>query len=541
MSPMVISVKDFTSPGQPDSAPGIRKAIQKAFDVKATILEFEAGRYLLTSAIEIMTPGIVHDLDSHGIEAKKKCHLVIQNYRGLTLQGTIDSKGDPTTILVGTNDEVNHGFLPAILWCEDNEGLRLKNIGLTREPLFSSSGKVIQKDATSLVVEVLPGEVCREAMGAYCMNRFTGTEPILTGESLTYGGGAGELWHQVGERELSLKSSHVATRIELGDLVSWHQGAQTDFQTYFARCHHLHLENVRTFNSNGFCMLAEDCHGITARRIVFSPDGNRLFTGPRDAWKLFKCHGVIDIDEMTIRGVRMDGQNVHANWLQVKEIISNHEVIVTVPYTSAPLVVGSMVEAWVGRTRTDLNLKHWESLGAFGDGQLYRLTFDDKLPEGSHPSMLLHAHAWQPERYLCRRSIFENIAGAGHLLRCDHAMILDNTYRHLMNSGVLLGAELPGHREGGHADDIVISGNTFDDCGFHKRYEVGGGIGIRSAGFDAPLNQLISITNNTFKNMAVGLDIHHAKEVFISGNRFHSVEKKISLHSASTEAIYFQE
>jgi hypothetical protein len=226
----------------------------------------------------------------------------------------------------------------------------------------------------------------------------------------------------------------------------------------------------------------------------------------------------------------------------VQEKISSQEVLATVPYTYAPLRTGTVVEAWVGHARKDLVLKNWKHEGPVGDGHLYRLSFDGDMPEASSSSsILLHAHAWQPERYLCRRSVFENIAGAGHLLRCDRAVILDNTYRHLMNSGILLGAELPGHREGGHADDIAIAGNTFEDCGFFKRYETGGGIGIRSSGFDSPLNQRIAITDNTFINMDVGIDIHHAKEVWISGNRFEGVKDRVNIHSETTEAIFLRD
>lgn len=537
-----VEVQRFTRPGDPDSAVGIRLAIEKARETQAKVLRFEAGKYFLKSSVAFKTQGIVHDAGSKGVEPVKDCHLVIRSFlEGLTLQGEVNEAGEPATVFAGMNDLKNHGFLPAILWCEDNRFLKLQNIAFTRDPHFASAGRVIEKTDASVVVEVFEGEACRDDMGAYCMNRLDQGTGALTTESLSYGNGAGANWKQVGSNRLRLESSRVANGVRIGDDLSWHQGAQTDFQTYFARCDNLVLENVRTFNSNGFCMLAEDCHNISAKKIVFAPDGKRLFTGPRDAWKLFKCHGVIDIDDMSVRGVRMDGQNVHANWMFVLEIVSDREVLVSTPYTYAPLRSGTLVEAWVEDRRTLLELKSWSHEGIHQDGQKYKLIFSARLPDGLREGMLLHAQAWDPDSYTCRRSHFENIAGAGHLLRCDRVVLADNVYRNLMNSGVILGAELPTHREGGHADDVVVTRNIFDNCGFVKRGDIGGGVGIHSNGFSGAFNQRIAIVGNTFRNMKVGIEVKCARDVWISGNHFDQIGQRVEMDAGTTREIYFSE
>ncbi|MBL8992325.1 MAG: hypothetical protein JNM63_03240, partial [Spirochaetia bacterium] len=246
----MVEVKAFTRPGDPDSAAGIRLAIEKAREVRANVLRFEAGKYFLKSFKAFKTQGIVHDAGSKGVDPVKDCHVVVKDFsNGLILEGAMGESGEPATLLAGMNDLKNHGFLPAILWCEDNRSLHLQNIAFTRDPHFASAGRVIEKTDSSVVVEVFEGEACRDEMGTYCMNRLDAGTGALTTESLTYGNGAGVNWKLAGANRLRLENARVAAGVRVGDDLSWHQGAQTDFQTYFARCDDLVLENIRTLNS----------------------------------------------------------------------------------------------------------------------------------------------------------------------------------------------------------------------------------------------------------------------------------------------------
>ena len=86
----------------------------------------------------------------------------------------------------------------------------------------------------------------------------------------------------MGDRLLELESEKIAGRVEVGDMVSWHQGSKTDFQCFFGEIDGLTLCNLRTANANGFAMIAFDVHNLTAERVVFKPEGNQLFCAPRD-------------------------------------------------------------------------------------------------------------------------------------------------------------------------------------------------------------------------------------------------------------------
>lgn len=530
----IVYVKDFK---QGDDAERIRSAVEYALTINAERIVFEPRRYLLKSAVTVETEGFAHDAGSSQ-ENAKACHIAIRHAGELILQGAADERGEPITTLVGYNDGEAHGYLPAILWCEDCTKLALRDLAFTREPEYASAGVVIGRDETGIMVEVFEGNPCDDAMGAYCMNRFDPVTGSLIGESVTYGDGAGCLFEQTGARQLTLASPMVAAKVRVGEHLSWHQGARTDFQTYFARCDELRLDNVRTRNANGFAMLTENCRGITATRVVFRPDGNRLFTAPRDAWKIFKCNGNIDIREMTIEGVRMDGQNMHSNWLVAEEIRSAREAVFFGKYTFAPLTVGSDVELSLGEGVVKYRIAEWSHLAKGERGHYYRIVFETDLPAGTQAGILGAAACWEPDRYVCKDSSFANIAGAGHLVRCDHAYFLNCTYKNTMNPGILLGAELPVHAEGGHATDIVIKDCVFDNCGFFPRYGASGCIGIRSAGFRGKHNRDILIVNNVMRNSGVGVHIVDGDEVHLIGNTFDNVHVPISVDADVCGYVY---
>ncbi len=523
-----IYVKAFTRPGEADSARGIRLAIQEAIRTGSARLVFEPGRYVLDSSVFFKTAGMLHDHGSGANRNGKDVHIGVAGSTDLRLCGAVDAKGQPATLLVGKNDRTVHGLLPAILWCENNRNLTLENIGFTREPAFASAAEVVHVHDDAVSVKLLDGIPEAEGQEAYCMNRFD-RGGNLTGESVTYGGGAGARWKRKGSL-YTLKAAAVAAKVHLGEFLSWHQGAQTDFQVYFGHIQHLSLRNLRTYNCNGFAFLAEQCRHIKADNIVFAPDGNRLFTGPRDAWKLFKCQGEIHIRGLNVRGVRMDGQNVHSNWLTLQQKTSPRTCLCYAPYTYAPIVAGSRLEYYEGFEKKSVLVVGAEHAGPHDNGQRYAITLAEPLTETQTKGALLAATCWEPDAYTCVQSKFINIAGAGHLLRTDNVLLEENEYRNTMNPGILLGAELPTHREGGHATHVVIRNSVFENCGFFPRYTAGGCIGVKSSGFDGPYNTDILIEDNLFRHAKTGLHLLDAGRVTERRNRYEHIASPV-LHT----------
>ena len=536
-----VYVKEFVTLPCADATEGILKAIEKAKSEKADVLEFEAGTYPLISCTQVETDLTAHDAGA-ALLPTKDVHILLSDLENITVKGATDESGTPLTVLEAANTLELHSLLPSLLWMTDCKNITIENLKFKRNPEFCSAGKVTKIDGDTLFLEVFPGNPCYDNMGTHCMNRFT-PDGQLNGVSLSYGPGLKENFRLVGDRLLSLKDADVSSRVEVGDILTFHQGAKTDFQCFFGASENVTLKNLHTVNSNGFAFLAFDIKNLNIDSVKFKPEGNLYFTAPRDAFKLHKCSGDIKVDNMYIEGVRMDGQNMHSNFMFPTEQPSEKEVVLFSRYAYLDLPANTLMELYTNGTEQTFEIEsvacdkkacHYEN----NPGYFYRVTFKEALPKLDFTEALFLARAWEPDSYVCENSTFINIAGAGHLSRIDHMRIRNCTYTNLMNSGIWLGVEFPTHIEGGNATDIEISDCTFTNCGFSSRCGAMGCIGMNSFEFDKYHNRDIRIKNCAFKDSGIGLDIQNAQDVHIENCTFTNVETKIQTNSSNCEKIY---
>lgn len=533
-------------------------AIAKAANRGSTVIRFGPGVYFLKKYETVSTISIAHD-DGCGDIKEKDCHVYLSEIEDLTLEGTCLQDGTPATTLAGLNTQNIQTLLPSILWAVNCPGLILRNLAFTREPECASAGQIERIDDGNIYVRVFQGNPCYDGMAAYCMNRFTLQNRELLGESLTFGFGYENRFVRLEENLLMLKDERIARQVHVGEGLSWHQAGKTDFQLFFGNCDNLTLDNIRIYNTNSFALLTENCCNITAKNLVMKPKGNQFFTGPRDGWKIYRCTGKIQVEDCHIEGVRMDGQNIHSNFMIVEKILSDKELICVCKYAPISLRNGYEMEFYNGAEMKELRIERWEILGGYKEGTtqsmdesatpsvpntvhhmtLYRITLEERLPEFVEKGTLMTPRCWEPTEYYCTNSVFRNIAGAGHLLRCGEVEITGCTYEHIMNAGILIGAELDTHCEGGHGVNVVIKNNVFSNCGTKARYgEYGCGcIAVKSQGFDTPVNQNIIIENNIFKNSKRALEIRDAREVKISNNQYENIQEKIAIEEKSTKGI----
>ena len=537
-----IYIKDYVSLPCNDASKGIKLAIEDAKKTGANCLQFEAGVYPLKSFTAYKTDQTAHDAGASLLETKD-VFILLDDLQDITISGVLGENGEPLTVLEGDNDKQLHSILPSILWLDKGKNITIQNFKFKRNPEFCSAGKVIKKTTDTITIEVFEGNPCYDNMGTHCMNKFT-PDGQLNGESLSYGPGLKENFKLIDKNILSLKDEGVANRVEIGDIITFHQGGKTDFQCFFGNIENLTLKNLHTSNSNGFAHLGFNINNLTIENVKFKPENNQYFTAPRDAFKLHKCSGEINVRNMYIEGVRMDGQNMHSNYLFPIEFIDANTVKFFTRYAYLDLKNGTDIEFYFKEEVKLATIKDWQCNGqtfyANNHGYFYTVTFENDVPDGADCDTLCLARCWEPSLYVCKNSTFMNIAGAGHLSRIDHMRISDCKYKNLMNSGILLGAEFPTHTEGGHATDIKISGCEFENCGNTARYDARGCIGIKSHGIDGKNNQEIYIENCKFKNSDIGVDIHDAKNVFIKGCEFDGVEKEVCIDKDSTSDIYFE-
>lgn len=547
MDNRTIKLADFERPGK-DITCSITEAIDYAVNNQMDTIIFEPKSYLLQEYRSIRTHSIAHD-DGCGLIYSKDCHIVLRNIKNLTLKGQVNDEGEILTVLKGVNPQVTQARLPSIIWAENCTNLKIENIAFTRYPECAGSGIVESVDGSLVTVRTFDGVPCYDGMGAYCMNKLDPVTKSLNTGSITYGFEIDDRWQKVRDNVYSIRNDSIAGSVKSSDILSWHQSGLTDFQLFFGNCTNLSLINIRTINSNGFAVLTERCKNIYAENLIIKPKGNQFFTGPRDGWKIYRCSGNIHLESCYIEGVRMDGQNVHSNFCVLKEKLSEKSAVFSCKYAPIEMENHTLFRLYNKSGTGLLKVNNWSIAGSYQEETrdeniegaakavvgsvnnytLYKLEFDDVIPGFACCGTLGMPLCWEPESYVCRDTVFVNIAGAGHLLRCGNAVIEGCTYKNIMNAGILMGAELSTHCEGGHAENIKIDKCVFENCGFKCRYgKYGKGcISIKSQGFDDKVNRNITIENNRFSRSQTAIEICNAENVIIKDNEYTGIDKII--------------
>lgn len=541
------------------TAAGIRAAIAWAGEHGVREVHFRAGIYDLRDFVTIETDSAAHD-DGCGDVHEKQCHIAAKGLRGLRVSGEKGPDGLPATLICGCHDNPIQSRLPALFWMTDCTDLEFADLAFTRAPETSWTGIVSAVRDGRVYVRMSDNVQLPAQTGAYCMNRFDPETGQLVGESLTNGFGYENRFIKTGEHELCIEDTRLAAVLTAGEGLSWHQSGLTDFLLFFGNCRRLSFSNIRICNTNAFALLTENCTDICARRLDIRPAPGSFFTGPRDGWKIYRCGGQIELDECHFEGLRMDAQNIHSNFFRLESVKGN-TLVFSCKYAPIPLRGGSQLRIHGQEGEFYIPVVRWRFLAGKMEetrqsedrsaGQavvgsrnhisryLVETAGMSGTPEAGQlkPGMLAEPLCWEPERYVCRNSVFRNIAGAGHLVRCRNVLLEHNRYENLMNAGILIGAELDTHCESGHGRKIVIRGNSFFNIGFKPRYGSYGcaAIAVKSQGFCAPVNGDICIEGNLFENCRTAVELNDARQVRIKDNQYRQVLRRLSVDTQSVE------
>ena len=123
-------------------------------------------------------------------------------------------------------------------------------------------------------------------------------------------------------------------------------------------------------NIAGWGIHAMGCKNIRSSHVLFKANGKQLAVGPRDAWKLNSCDGIVHISNMQVEGVRWDGQNVHGHFYQVKEKLAANKIRVYKKYSTVVPFIKDSIAFWNDSLPVNLQAKSW-TLEKYADGGLY--------------------------------------------------------------------------------------------------------------------------------------------------------------------------
>lgn len=513
-------VRDFGA--TPNDGIDDTQAINNALaHVKATgkhYLEFDAGRY---------------DLTAYGFK-------IIQ-CDDLTVKGAVNAQGKPVTRLVRNNNFYAPGAtIPYMLETRTCNRLRLENLLLDNDPQYATAGTVVSVVNDTVTVRIFDELPRVDGVGAYCMNAWDmQTRRLKHQASVTFGddvkNNLTELsWHTLGsdaDRLMQMVSSNVASKVSVGDGLSWHAG-YNGYQMLLNECNDLALSNVWTVNAVGFAMIAQRCHNITADNVVVRAEGNQLAVSPRDGWKLYACTGQVVINDMFIEGVRWDGQNVHGSFLRVDEKLAPNRLICIKQWsTTKPITVGSKISLWDGATSVDRTVTASQAVPQGNTGR-FDLTLDQDVPEFTAQGTLVTVWDWDIAHYELNNCTFQKIAGSASILRNSHAQFEGCTFDNIMYPAFFIGASI-NEGEGMFPRNVTAQDCTFSDSGWISRQGIKGMVAGNTLGTSLPVMGTIRIEDCIFRDADLGINLFGAQNVQLINNQFQNVTTPYQIDPAS--------
>ncbi len=460
----LFDVADFgAKPGQSDSGPALREAIQAAIAAKVPAkVVFHEGTYRLAPA------------------GKGGACLPVNEAKDLTLEG-VPGK----TKLLLTNPKSGCFSLTG---CEN---CRVEHFEVDYDPVPYTQG---------VIVAVHPDEACYDVKLDEGFPTFD--EWFFQNLSKPYG-----KWGMIFDRrERHLKAgapdviftddyAHLEGRIwriitppsqkgnlkfvEVGDrCVQLARGGPP--VVGFVGCKNSGLRDIIVHAGPGLASLVMASEGIVIDklRVTFPPDSNRLLTTDADG---VHCPQNIKgplIENCLFEGMADDAVNIYYPPNLVKKVLSPTEVVVT---------VGGLIfpgdELAVFQTRTGKILGRMKALAVERyEGRLGKVTFSAPVEgivagEDKSNSDCLFNMSRCGRGYVIRNNTMRYFRRYGVLVRAGHGLIEHNTFEGTSGNGVVITNE-PGWPEGPVDSDIIIRNNTFIDGSYCRGYADSGHNGV---------------------------------------------------------------
>lgn len=519
----------------------LHNTLNKYKGVKGLTILLPPGNFFLAKTEIFHTSSIMHD-DGCERNEIKEASIRLLNWDNLTIKGSVGPSGEILTKLIVPNDEIEQSLKPSAIWAEECSKLKIENIEFFFSKPLSYFGRVVEKTLDSITIKPSRSDY-PDKCPIYCMNKFiNGT---LTGKSLTLGFGSYSSMKKKEDGNFGLVDRNISSTVSVGDYLSWHLSGLTDFLLFFGSCDDLVLENIRISEASGFGILTECCHNILAKKVIIKArEGFQSVS--RDGWKIFRCSGRVEVVSSHIEGTRMDGQNIHSNYLVIKKIEKNR-IEAEMKYAPSKVHSNSFLELYKGCNVKKVNILSSQILMSEfrmthqeGDDtaakavldkenryNLYEFILDEEVDK-SYLGAYANLSCFTVDEYICRDTYFKNIAGCGNLVRSRKAYFENNKYENIMNAGILIGAEWDTHMEAMNPESVEINSCTFINNGFSPRYgtKAMAAIACVSQGFgsSAVIGKL-SVNNCHFYSLDRAIEIRNLKEFILSNNSFKDVNE----------------
>ncbi len=226
-------------------------------------------------------------------------------------------------------------------------------------------------------------------------------------------------------------------------------------------------EGVTVFHAGGMGFLFENCEDVDLYKCQIKPAEGRIISTTADATHFVGCRGQISLRECVFRNQLDDAMNVHGAYQEVMDILDSHSVGIRVGHFQQLGFTLAFEGDSVGVVRLSDSFHAYHTMTVKSveqiNGRYQVITFNEELPEAIKEGDLLENLSAYPDVLVENCEISRNRARGLLISTPKSTTIRGNLFSTEMEA-ILLPVESSKWFESGNATNVLIEGNTFQDC-----------------------------------------------------------------------------
>lgn len=497
-----------------DTTPVVRAALEEVRAGRAAKLKFPPGRYDFFPERADEEYLFVSNND----EGLKRIAFPLTGLEGLEIDG-------------GGASFVFHGYTVPFL-IGDSKGITLRNFSVDFDRPFHSEGKVLAITPQHVDLEFsedYPYEIRNGVLVFTNGRKATGRATTVTsGEVLyPYGSllafdpvkqetafmakdryqvGAGIAADRLGPGRVRLKIPNISARV--GEILVFSPKNRDVPGVIVSDSSDIHLSDVTIHHCGGMGVIAQRSADLfyTGLQVIPPPGGRRIISTTADATHFVNCRGRIEMIDCRFEQQKDDPSNVHGLYAKITRILAPNRFEVSMIHPQQAGVdfikVGTRLELNDGPSLREEGFATVESVQRLNKHRTIVET-RDPLPESVIVGDSVADADANTADVLIRNCVMRGNRARGLLLGSRGKIVVEGNTFHTPGAAILFEGDSRFWFEQAGVRDVVIRGNTFDNCNYGVWgtgcIQVGSGIAEEFRSISR-YNRNIRIEDNLFRS-----------------------------------------
>ncbi len=496
-----------------DTTPSVRAALEKVRSGKATKLMFPPGRY-----------------DFHPERASEEYLFVSNNDEGLKRIAFPLTGLEGVEIDGGGSTFVFHGYTVPFLIDKSNS-ITLRNFSVDFSRPFHSEGKVLAITPDHVDLEFsdeFPHEIRNGVLVFTNGQKVSGpATTVSSGEILyPYGSllafdpvkretafmakdrykvGEGIAADKLGPNRVRIKIPDISAKV--GDVLVFSPKGREVPGIVISDSSDIHVTDITLHHCGGMGVIAQRSEDLFVKKLQVTPPpgGQRIVSLTADATHFVNCKGKIELVDCLFEQQKDDATNIHGLYAKITNILSPNRFEVTLIHPQQAGVdfikAGTRLELNDGPSLKEEGFATVKSVERINKHRTI-VEIEGNLPESvTLGDSVADADANTAE-VLMRGCVLRGNRARGILLGSRGPMVIEGNTFSIPGAAILFEGDSRFWFEQAGVRDVVIRGNTFDNCNYGiwgtGTIQVGSGITDEFKS-TSRYNRNIRIENNLFR------------------------------------------